>query len=142
MIAARNGVCLCGASRFTATPEQGAHACHCGNCRTWSGGMFLAVHCGTSVVFNRDAPLARYGSSDRAERVFCARCGSSAVWQLKDGSRQIVSLQAFESPGDFVIDSQIYVDRKPGSYAPANRTEMLTEAGVIATYASAGQEGA
>ena len=104
--------------------------------------MFLAVHCGTSVVFNRDAPLARYGSSDRAERVFCARCGSSAVWQLKDGSRQIVSLQAFESPGDFVIDSQIYVDRKPGSYAPANRTEMLTEAGVIATYASAGQEGA
>jgi hypothetical protein len=104
--------------------------------------MFPAVQCGTPAVFNHDAPLARFGSSDRAERVFCARCGSSAVWQLKDGSRQIVSLQAFEPPGDFGIDSQIYVDRKPDSYALANRTEILTEAGVIARYAIAGQGGA
>ena len=142
MTAARNGLCLCGASSFTAAPEHGAHACHCGNCRTWSGGMFPAVQCGTPAVFNQNAPLACCGSSDRAERVFCARCGSSAVWQLKDGSRQIFSIQAFESLGDFGIDSQIYVDRKPGSYAPANRTEMLTEAGVIARYAIAGQGGA
>ena len=61
---------------------------------------------------------------------------------MKDGSRQIVSLQAFESPDDFGIDSQIYVDRKPDSYALADRTEMLTEAGVIARYAIAGQGGA
>ena len=142
MTAARNGSCLCGACRFAATPEAGAHACHCGNCRKWSGGMFLAVQCGTSVVFNRDAPLARYGSSDWAERVFCARCGSSLVWQMKDGSSQMVSVQAFDSPGDFGIESQIYVDRKPGSYALANRTEMLTEADVIARYATAGAEGA
>jgi hypothetical protein len=127
---------------LTAAPEHGAHACHCGNCRKWSGGMFLAVRCGTSVVFNQDAPLARYGSSDWAERVFCARCGSSLVWQMKDGSGQIVSIQAFEFLGDFGIDSQIYVDRKPGSYALANRTEMLTEAEVIARYAIAGPEGA
>ena len=142
MTAARNGLCLCGASRFTAAPEHGAPACHCGNCRTWSCGMFPAVQCGTPAVFNQDAPLARFGSSDRAERVFCARCGSSAVWQMKDGSRQIVSFQAFESPDDFGIDSQIYVDRKPDSYALADRTEMLTEAGVIARYAIAGQGGA
>ena len=142
MTAARNGSCLCGAGRLTAAPEHGAHACHCGNCRKWSGGKFLAAQSGTSVVFNQDAPLARYGSSDWAERVFCARCGSSAVWQMKDGSRQIVSIQAFESLGDFGIDSQIYIDRKPGSYAPANRTEMLTEAGVSARYAIAGQGGA
>jgi hypothetical protein len=127
---------------LTAAPEHGAHACHCGNCRKWSGGKFLAVRCGTSVVFNLDAPLARYGSSDWAERVFCARCGSSLVWQMKDGSGQIVSIQAFESPGDFGIDSQIYVDGKPGSYALANRTEMLTEAEVIARYSIAGPGGA
>ena len=142
MTAARNGSCLCGACRLTAAPEHGAHACHCGNCRKWSGGMFLAAQSGTSVVFNRDAPLARYGSSDWAERVFCARCGSSLVWQMKDGSSQIVSIQACESPGDFGIESQIYVDRKPGSYALANRTEMLTEAEVIARYSIAGPGGA
>lgn len=142
MSATRNGSCLCGACQFTAVPEHGAHACHCANCRKWSGGVFLSVHCGTSVVFNAGAPVSRYGSSDWAERVFCARCGSSLVWQMKDGSSQIVSIQAFDSPSDFVIESQIYVDRKPDNYALANRTEMLTEAQVIAKYATAGTESA
>jgi hypothetical protein len=104
--------------------------------------MFLSVHCDSSVVFNTDAPLVHFASSEWAERVFCGRCGSSLVWQMKDGSSQIVSIQAFDSPGDFVIDSQIYVDHKPDNYALANRTEMLTEAEVIAKYATAGTEGA
>ena len=138
----QNGSCLCGACTFTAMPEHEAHACHCGNCRKWSGGIFLSVHCGTSVVFSADAPLARYASSDWAERVFCARCGSSLVWQMKDGSSQIVSIQAFDSPGDFVIGSQIYIDHKPDNYALANHTEMLTEAEVIAKYAGTGTESA
>ena len=138
----KKGTCLCGACRFTAMPEPGAHACHCGNCRKWSGGMFLSVHCGTSVIFNDDAPLTSFASSDWAERVFCARCGSSLVWQMKDGSSQIVSIQAFSDPGDFVIDSQIYIDHKPDNYALANRTAMLTEAEVIAKYATGGTEGA
>ena len=137
-----NGSCLCGACRFTAVPAHDAHACHCGNCRKWSGGIFLSVHCGNSVVFNEDAPLSHYASSVWAERIFCARCGSSLVWQMKDKSSQIVSIQAFEAPGDFLIGSQIYVDHKPGNYALANRTEMLTEAEVIAKYASVGMEGA
>jgi hypothetical protein len=142
MDGALNGSCLCGACRFTATPQHGAHACHCGNCRKWSGGIFLSVHCGTSVAFAPDAPLARYVSSDWAERVFCARCGSSLVWQMQDGSSQIVSIQAFEHPEDFEIDTQIYVDHKPGNYALANATAMLTEAEVIAKYATAGMESA
>ena len=138
----RHGACLCGACRFTATPEHGAHACHCGNCRKWSGGIFLSVHCGTSVVFNADAPLVHFASSDWAERVFCGRCGSSLVCQMRDGSSQIVSIQAFDAPGDFAMESQIYVDHKPDNYALANRTEMLTEAEVIAKYATAGGESA
>jgi hypothetical protein len=136
------GSCLCGACRFTAVPEHGAHACHCGNCRKWSGGVYLSVHCGTSVVFNADAPLVRFQSSDWAERVFCGRCGSSLVWQMRDGSSQIVSIQAFDDPGAFEFESQIYIDHKPRNYAFANRTEMLTEAEVIAKYATHGGESA
>jgi hypothetical protein len=138
----QKGACLCGACRFTAVPEHGAHACHCVNCRKWSGGMFLSVHCGTSVRFNEDAPLVSYASSDYAERVFCGRCGSSLVWQMQDRSVQIVSIQAFDRPGDFPMESQIYVDHLPGNYALANKTEMLTEADVIAKYAGVGGESA
>jgi hypothetical protein len=138
----RQGACLCGACRFTAVPEHGAHACHCGNCRKWSGGIFLSVHCGRSVRFNDDAPLVSYASSEWAERVFCGRCGSSLVWQSKDGSSQIVSIQAFDDPGEFALDLQMYVDHKPDNYALANQTDMLTEAQVIARYATAATEGA
>jgi hypothetical protein len=137
-----SGSCLCGACRFTAVPSHGAHACHCANCRKWSGGIFLSVHCGTSVQFNDDAPLVSYASSDWADRVFCGRCGSSLVWQTKDGSSQIVSIQAFDNPGAFVLEMQMYVDHRPGNYALANRTEMLTEADVIAKYAAGVAEGA
>lgn len=136
----RHGACLCGASRFTATPENDAHACHCGNCRKWSGGIFLSVHCGTSVVFDANAPIVRYASSAWAERVFCGICGSSLVWQMRDGSSQIVSIQSFDDPRDFMITSQIYVDHKPDNYALANRTEMLTEAEVIAKYTTTAEE--
>ena len=135
----RSGSCLCGACRFTAVPEHGAHACHCGQCQKWSGGVFMAVACGTSVAFNADAPLTRYASSEWAERVFCARCGSSLVWQMRDGSTQMVSIQAFETRGDFVLHAQIYVDCLPGNYALANRTEMLTEAEVMAKFAMEGE---
>ena len=138
----QKGSCLCGACRFSAVPGHGAHACHCGNCRKWSGGIFLSVHCGTSVVFNDDAPLSRYASSDWAERVFCTVCGSSLVWQMRDGSSQIVSIQAFEAPDAFMLESQIYTDHKPDNYDLANRTEMLTEAEVIAKYAGVGKESA
>jgi hypothetical protein len=99
----------------------------------------MAVACGTSVAFNADAPLARYASSEWAERVFCARCGSSLVWQMRDGSTQMASIQAFDAPGSFVLESQIYVDCLPGNYALANKTEMLTEAEVMAKFAIEGE---
>ncbi len=99
----------------------------------------MAVACGTSVAFNADAPLTRYASSEWAERVFCARCGSSLVWQMRDGTTQMVSIQAFETRGDFVLHSQNYVDCLPGNYALANRTEMLTEAEVMAKFAMEGE---
>lgn len=42
---------------------------------------------------------------------------------------------AFESQ-DFELATQIYIDRKPGYYDFANQTPTMTEAEVIAQYAS------
>jgi hypothetical protein len=46
---------------------------------------------------------------------------------------------AFDSD-DFVLASQIYVDRKPSYYSFANETPMLTEQQVIARYGPPGGE--
>lgn len=135
------GKCMCGASTFSAVPlSLSAGACHCTMCQKWSGGMFLAVDCGTSVAFDKAAPLSIYKGSEWAERVFCKRCGSSLVWQTQDGANQHVSISSFDDPGQFSIDSEIFIDRKPDSYALAGERKKMTEAEAFAMFGP-GSEG-
>ncbi len=136
MVAPLKGSCLCGACTFTATPSaDGAGVCHCGQCRKWSGGMFLNVYCGDSIVFDDGAPLGSYKGSEWGERIFCRICGSSLVWQTQDGSHQSASIQAFDDPSQFTLTTQIFTDQKPNCYTLANETENMTEAEVFAKYA-------
>ena len=127
------GRCLCGACRFTATPDAEAGVCHCSICRKWAGGMNMSVGC-SEVVWNADAPLRAYRSSDRAERGFCAVCGSNLYWRGfdDDPSEQVIALMAFDDPGAFPITRQIYIDEKPDTYALANDIPAYTGAEVRA----------
>ena len=129
----RAGRCLCGACRFTATPDAAAGVCHCSICRKWTGGINMAVGC-TDVVWNDGAPLRAYRSSDRAERVFCGTCGSNLYWRGfdDDPSEQVISLMAFDAPGAFPITRQIYIDEKPDTYALAGNIPAFTGAEVRA----------
>lgn len=130
-----NGSCLCGACTLTATPksmEMGA--CHCDMCRKWSGGVFLAVDCSGTVEIAEGSPVGRYRASAWGERVFCAECGSTLMWQTQDGTHQSLSIQVFEDPGAFHFDSQIFIDRKPDNYTFANDTKTMTEAEIMAMF--------
>lgn len=77
-----SGGCLCGAVRYELTPPlRPVVACHCGQCRRTSGHYVSA----TGVPRQRFAltnseGLQWYRSSQRAERGFCRRCGSSLFW--------------------------------------------------------------
>ena len=78
--AALTGHCLCGAVTICVS---GAHvpspgACHCRMCQRWSGGLFLCFNADAKGV-TVEGPVARYASSDFAERAFCSVCGSHAV---------------------------------------------------------------
>ncbi len=138
---AMQGTCLCGACSFTAElGSEGAGICHCGMCRKWSGGVYLSVDCGNSVVFGEGAPVGAYKGSDWGERVFCKTCGSSILWQTQDGNNQHVSIQCFENPASFDLDVEIFIDRKPSNYAFEGDRKTMTEAEVMAMFAS-GAEG-
>ena len=131
-----SGQCLCGACQFVATPKSlEAGVCHCRMCRQWTGGIFLSTDCGSSVRFADDAPIASYKGSNWGERVFCAECGSSMVWQTQDGDNQNVSIQCFDDPEQFTIDHEIFIDRKPANYALAGTHKTMTEAEVFAMFA-------
>ncbi len=127
------GGCLCGAVRFTAVPlndEMGV--CHCGMCRRWSGGLFMAVECGTLAIDDETA-VSVYRSSDYGERLFCRTCGSSLFWRMQDGSHIVVSLHALDDPSRFRFTNEIFIDEKPAAYAFANDTKKMTGAEFVAT---------
>ncbi|MDO5606162.1 MAG: GFA family protein [Paracoccus sp. (in: a-proteobacteria)] len=132
---AETGRCLCGACRLSATPAPEADICHCGFCRKWSGGMFIGVASATPVTFNDDAPLGVFQSSAWGERVFCRSCGSSLVWRSQDGAHHVVSVQVFDDPGRFPVESEIFIDKKPASYALAGPHRTMTEAEFMAQFA-------
>ena len=125
--AAMTGRCLCGEIRFKAIPtRKDMGVCHCGMCRRWTGGTFMAVDCGTDVEIENEDKLGVYSSSDWGERIFCSLCGTSLFWRMRDGSETVVAAQAFDDPGAFAFTSQIYIDEKPGNYDFANETRKMT----------------
>ena len=64
------GQCLCGRITFSAEPaSHKMDACHCLQCRKWSGGVLFAVVC-SSLQINNEPELTAYQSSDWGERLF------------------------------------------------------------------------
>lgn len=136
-----SGGCLCGSVRFTTTPKKPEmDVCHCGMCRKWSGGVFMAVSCG-DVTIEDDSQLGSYISSDWAMRQFCRNCGSSLFWRLREGEGHVaVAFQSFDDTGSFTFLEEIFIDEKPALYAFAGERPRLTGAEVMARF-EAQQEG-
>jgi hypothetical protein len=131
----RSGGCLCGAVRFEIpVPEATFTVCHCGMCRRWSAGPFMAVHCPGPANFTKDSGLTWYRGSKWGERGFCGRCGSSLFWRLANDPTAMlgVSAEAFDDADDLSLDRHIYTDAKPARYAFADDRPRLTEAQFLA----------
>lgn len=76
------GGCLCGAVRYRLQPPlRSVVACHCGQCRRTSGNYVSATAVPRDrFALSNDEGLKWYRSSERAQRGFCAECGSSLLW--------------------------------------------------------------
>nr|WP_276295235.1 GFA family protein [Notoacmeibacter marinus] len=99
--------------------------CHCGMCRRWSGGVWMAVDA-ESVEYDSEDSIGVYDSSPWGQRLFCKSCGTTLSWRAKDGSVSVVSAQAFDDPSRFTFTGQIFIDDKPDNYAFANETKCQT----------------
>jgi len=133
----RSGGCLCGSVRFAIhVPEARFNVCHCGMCRRWCGGPFLAVHCEAGADFASGGGLAWYRSSKWGERGFCRNCGTSLFWRLADDPAAMlaVSAEAFDDAADLKLDRHIYIDHKPARYDFADDRPRLTEAEILAEF--------
>ena len=109
------GECLCGAVRFEVTgPLRPVIACHCTQCRKTSGHYVAATSAereSVSIV----GEVAWYGSSETAQRGFCAICGSSLFW---DGPGSHLSIMAgtLDAPTGVALAGHIFLADKGDYY--------------------------
>jgi hypothetical protein len=109
------GGCLCGQVRFQVT----AHAidtgyCHCRMCQKNSGAPAVAW-----VTFPADSfrwiagKPAIYASSARAERQFCAKCGSYMVFRTRECPAEVsVNTASLDDPDAFPPKMHIFAESR------------------------------
>jgi hypothetical protein len=94
------GGCQCGAVRYAlhAIPAKPC-ICHCCMCQKAAGnlfGSFAGIACEDFELTRGE--LASFQSSDLAEHVFCAKCGTPLAYRYVDGSRISVTIGSLDEP--------------------------------------------
>ena len=123
--------CLCGAVKLDVQHNNHVHACHCGKCRSRSGGSSFAVTANAPPQIEGEEHIRRYRSSEWAERAFCQNCGSDLFVQV--GNDYYVNAGLFADSRDLVLGAQIFIDCKAPYYDLANDTPKLTEKEFLAS---------
>ena len=110
------GRCLCGGVTFEAQAEAlETHACHCSECRRWSGAPAMGIGV-ASVNFSGEQNIARYESSKWALRGFCKTCGSNLFFQRKGFDFYVLWVGALDDPSAIKFTGEIFIDEKPDFY--------------------------
>lgn len=130
------GQCMCGAVRLTASRAGNrVGACHCGMCRRWGDGPFMAVDCGADVVVDGEEYVGIFDSSNWAERGFCRECGTHLFYRLKEVRQHMIPVGLLDEDKSRVFERQVFVDERPDYYCFADKTKELTGAQLFAKYA-------
>ena len=116
-----HGSCLCGTVAFEVEGELGpAEACHCTECRKWTGHFYVSVDIPRSKLnIQGKENIKWYTCSDKARRGFCTICGSSLFFDPLDRGKHNwigIALGAFDKPTQTTISLHIFVAEKGDYY--------------------------
>lgn len=105
------GRCLCGAVRFEVTGELAApDACHCTNCRRWSGHYWASTDVPRDrVTIEGLDGVAWFQSSEKVRRGFCRTCGSVLFFDPPARDWIAIAMGAFDSPTGTRLHKHIFV---------------------------------
>lgn len=131
-----SGHCLCGAVTISATVSNQLGACHCKMCQRWSGSALLSVEVLDNLNITGEENITVYDSSEWADRAFCKCCGSHLFFRSKKSQTYYIPIGLLDDVTGIQFQSQIYIEKKPDYYTFADKTETMTEAEVIAFYAT------
>ncbi|MEZ5914755.1 MAG: GFA family protein [Parvularculaceae bacterium] len=117
---------MCGAIAYEAKPlNQKIDACHCEQCRRWSGHFWASVNSEFSSLkfVQGDDKVKWFRSSDLVRRGFCGECGSTLFWHPDRHSEYAhilgISAGSLNAPTGVKLSVHIFVAEK-GDYYELN----------------------
>lgn len=120
------GRCLCGAVVYETTPlSEKIDACHCAECRRWSGHFWASINAKFSELkfLKGEENIRWYESSKLVRRGFCGVCGSTLFWHShrhRDYADLVgVSAGSLDAPTGARLAVHIFVAEK-GDYYDLN----------------------
>lgn len=110
-----HGSCLCAGVRFSlALPSKWCAHCHCSMCRKYHGAGYVtwAGFENSGFKLEQGADLLEwYDSSEKAQRGFCKRCGSSLFFRSDKWPGEIhVAVGCLDAPIDREPEANVYYD--------------------------------
>lgn len=128
--------CLCRSVKITAGEiNRKFTVCHCDTCRTWGGGPFFAVQCGTNIDIEGTEKIKMYESSPWASRGFCSDCGTHLFYKLKKSGEYNMPVGIFQNLDNLEMDMQYFSDQRPDYYCFSNETKEMTRAEIMDYFA-------
>jgi hypothetical protein len=117
-VAERTGTCLCGAVRLTArglVPEIGV--CHCKRCQRWAGSALVVASVPPDGLTVEGREAVTVFVAPKAERAFCARCGSGLWFRYLDraDAPYDICVGVLDDTDGMTLTCEIYVDLRPGA---------------------------
>jgi hypothetical protein len=134
----KTGRCLCGKTSYAGKGERGEiHACHCADCRRWTGGPFLGLQFSEGVAIDDPDQVNWFESSAWAARGSCRTCGTTLFYRLAAAPENlIVTAGSLDDASDLgAIGEHIFIDSKPPYYDFAGDAPRITGAELFARFA-------
>lgn len=112
------GGCLCGAVRYEITgPLRDVVNCHCEMCQKVYGSFGAHTKARkVNIQITNSEGLAKYKTSDVAQRVFCKNCGTSLFWEPFDLDATGIAAGTLDGPTGLTTMGHIFVGEKSDFY--------------------------
>jgi len=115
------GSCLCGAITLEVEGSLSpAEACHCTECRKWSGHVLVSAEVPRSALTIHGVEnIEWFHSSEKARRGFCSACGTSLFFDPVDKEKHDwigILMGAFDTPTETKLALHIFVAEKGDYY--------------------------
>lgn len=112
------GSCLCGAVSFRVKGElKRPDACHCRQCRKFSGHYFVSTDVPRDAVeIHGGEHVSWYASSARVRRGFCRQCGASLFFDPPAKDWIGIAMGAFDGSTGTCTELHVFVAEKGDYY--------------------------